>query len=178
MWARPSGCLWRRRYCVRDLPDVGRKRSTYPLPGRGPAALSAPVRSGLLPVWSDKLRPRRVTTPNWSCPGSRAFKRTRTVIRLRPRRPCGAESAWICSPGEHREPVAMASFTPSLAGVSRIGLVYTPPSQRRRGFAAAITAGASEAAPRDRSRAVHPIHAARKSTVERHLQAPWLRGSG
>jgi GNAT superfamily N-acetyltransferase len=47
---------------------------------------------------------------------------------------------------DHDGPVSMASFTPPVAGVSRIGLVYTPPSQRRRGFAAACTAATTEVA--------------------------------
>ncbi len=44
------------------------------------------------------------------------------------------------------EPVSMASFTAPVAGVSRIYLVYTPPAQRRRGYAAACTAAVSQAA--------------------------------
>jgi uncharacterized protein len=43
-------------------------------------------------------------------------------------------------------PVSMAYFTPPAAGVSRIGPVYTPPQHRRRGFAAACTAGTSDVA--------------------------------
>ena len=43
-------------------------------------------------------------------------------------------------------PTAMASLTPSLAGVARVGLVYTPPDQRRRGYAAACTAALSQLA--------------------------------
>lgn len=47
---------------------------------------------------------------------------------------------------ETEEPVSMASYSPSVAGVSRIYLVYTPPEHRRLGFAAACTAAVSEAA--------------------------------
>jgi predicted GNAT family acetyltransferase len=53
----------------------------------------------------------------------------------------GLVSLW-----EHEEPRAMAAFTLPVAGVSRIGLVYTPPPHRRHGFAAASTASATEAA--------------------------------
>jgi predicted GNAT family acetyltransferase len=42
----------------------------------------------------------------------------------------------------------MAYYTPPAAGVSRIGPVYTPPQQRRRGFAAACTAATSDVALR------------------------------
>jgi predicted GNAT family acetyltransferase len=48
----------------------------------------------------------------------------------------------------HDRPVSMAYFTPPAAGVSRIGPVYTPPPQRRRGFAAACTAATSDVALR------------------------------
>jgi predicted GNAT family acetyltransferase len=47
---------------------------------------------------------------------------------------------------DHDRPVSMAYFTPPAAGVSRIGPVYTPPPQRRRGFAAACTAATSAVA--------------------------------
>jgi ribosomal protein S18 acetylase RimI-like enzyme len=53
----------------------------------------------------------------------------------------GCLSLW-----DNGEPVSMASFSPPVAGVSRIYLVYTPPAFRRRGFAAACTAAVSRAA--------------------------------
>jgi predicted GNAT family acetyltransferase len=37
-------------------------------------------------------------------------------------------------------PVSLAGRTPTVAGVSRIGPVYTPPGERRRGYGAAVTA--------------------------------------
>ncbi len=37
-------------------------------------------------------------------------------------------------------PVSMASVTPAQGGVSRVALVYTPPQQRKRGFASACVA--------------------------------------
>jgi len=43
-------------------------------------------------------------------------------------------------------PVSLAGWHAPAAGVSRIGPVYTPPEQRRRGYAAAVTAAATEAA--------------------------------
>jgi predicted GNAT family acetyltransferase len=45
-------------------------------------------------------------------------------------------------------PVGSAAFTPPVAGVSRVGLVYTPPEHRGRGYAAACTAAVSETALR------------------------------
>jgi GNAT superfamily N-acetyltransferase len=41
-------------------------------------------------------------------------------------------------------PVAQASAHPVVAGMSRIGPVYTPPQHRRHGYAAAVTAEASQ----------------------------------
>ncbi len=41
-------------------------------------------------------------------------------------------------------PAAMASATPPLGGVSRIGFVYTPPERRRRGYATTCVAALSE----------------------------------
>jgi predicted GNAT family acetyltransferase len=45
-------------------------------------------------------------------------------------------------------PVAMAVRSAPVAGVARVGPVYTPPPVRRRGFGAAVTAAASAAALR------------------------------
>ncbi|MCK2217959.1 GNAT family N-acetyltransferase [Actinomadura sp. ATCC 31491] len=42
-------------------------------------------------------------------------------------------------------PVALAALSPAAGGVCRVGPVYTPPSRRRRGYGAAVTAYASAA---------------------------------
>jgi predicted GNAT family acetyltransferase len=47
---------------------------------------------------------------------------------------------------EDKEAVALAGFSPPVAGVSRVGPVYTPPAWRKRGFGAAVTAQATLAA--------------------------------
>jgi GNAT superfamily N-acetyltransferase len=59
------------------------------------------------------------------------------------RRRIGAGRIWIW---DDRAPVAMATYTPVLAGVSRVGLVYTPPERRRRGYGAACTAAVTQQA--------------------------------
>jgi ribosomal protein S18 acetylase RimI-like enzyme len=59
------------------------------------------------------------------------------------RRRLGAGLIWIW---EHDRPVAMASYTPAAAGVSRVGLVYTSREHRGHGYAAACTAAATVAA--------------------------------
>ncbi|TYK47767.1 GNAT family N-acetyltransferase [Actinomadura decatromicini] len=43
-------------------------------------------------------------------------------------------------------PVAMAGRTPIIAGMARIAPVYTPPENRRRGYAAAVTAAVTRSA--------------------------------
>lgn len=43
-------------------------------------------------------------------------------------------------------PVSLAGRTPTVAGMSRIGPVYTPPSHRRKGYGAAVTAELTRAA--------------------------------
>jgi len=44
------------------------------------------------------------------------------------------------------EPIAMAGLTRQVAGVARVGEVYTPPAHRRRGYGGAITTAVSQAA--------------------------------
>jgi predicted GNAT family acetyltransferase len=44
------------------------------------------------------------------------------------------------------EPAAMAAITPAIAGVARVGLVYTPAANRGRGYGAAVTVAASRLA--------------------------------
>jgi len=45
---------------------------------------------------------------------------------------------------ERGDPVSIASRNVTVAGVSRIGPVYTPPERRRHGYAAAVTAACSQ----------------------------------
>ena len=47
---------------------------------------------------------------------------------------------------DHDGPVSMARRTDAVGGVARIGLVYTPPEHRGRGYAAACTAAVSQVA--------------------------------
>ena len=51
--------------------------------------------------------------------------------------------------------VSLAARTPAVAGVARIGPVYTPPEQRRHGYATAVTAAcAADALAREAERVV------------------------
>jgi predicted GNAT family acetyltransferase len=49
---------------------------------------------------------------------------------------------WI----EGGDVVSMARHSPPVAGVSRVGPVYTPPEHRRHGYGSAVTAAATQAA--------------------------------
>jgi predicted GNAT family acetyltransferase len=52
-------------------------------------------------------------------------------------------------------PVSLAARTPAVAGVARIAPVYTPPEQRRHGYASAVTAACvADALARDAERVV------------------------
>jgi predicted GNAT family acetyltransferase len=52
-------------------------------------------------------------------------------------------------------PVSLAARTPAVAGVARIAPVYTPPEQRRHGYATAVTAACvADALARDAERVV------------------------
>jgi GNAT superfamily N-acetyltransferase len=53
---------------------------------------------------------------------------------------------------EDGAPVSMLVSNPCVAGVVRIGLVYTPPAHRRRGYATSAVAAASRAALADGAR--------------------------
>lgn len=60
---------------------------------------------------------------------------------LRTRMAGGRLQVWV----DGQRPVAMASTSPPVDGVTRVSLVYTPPADRRRGYAAAITAAVTSA---------------------------------
>jgi predicted GNAT family acetyltransferase len=47
---------------------------------------------------------------------------------------------------DEKQPVSVAGFSNAVEGVSRVGPVYTPLGQRRRGYGAAVTAQATAAA--------------------------------
>jgi predicted GNAT family acetyltransferase len=55
-----------------------------------------------------------------------------------------ARQLWLWE--DNHRPVSLAGFSNAVAGVSRVGPVYTPPAFRRRGYGAAVTAQATAAA--------------------------------
>lgn len=54
----------------------------------------------------------------------------------------GLQYVW-CQPEQPEVPLSAVGFNPAVAGVVRIGPVYTPPEQRNRGYASAAVAAAS-----------------------------------
>ena len=60
---------------------------------------------------------------------------------LRTRMAGGRVRLWV----DGDRPVAMASTSPPVDRVSRVSLVYTPPADRRRGYASAVTAAVTSA---------------------------------
>lgn len=64
----------------------------------------------------------------------------------------GGGQLWLWWDGAR--PVSVAGISPAVAGVARVGPVYTPPQHRRRGYGSAITAAATEASLRAGSRHV------------------------
>ena len=75
-------------------------------------------------------------------------------------------------------PVAMVGVTPEVAGVVRIGPVYTPPPQRRRGYAGSAVAAVEPPRARTGSAAVHALHRSRQPDVEQDLRGGRLRAGG
>ncbi len=71
----------------------------------------------------------------------------RTDARAHAARRVANGEIWLWEDGG--QPVAMAAASLPAVGISRIGPVYTPPDRRRRGYGAAVTAAASDAARAD-----------------------------
>jgi predicted GNAT family acetyltransferase len=68
----------------------------------------------------------------------------RSVVRdLAERR---VRAGQLCLWEDDQQPVSLAGFSNAVAGVSRVGPVYTPPAYRRRGYGSAVTAEATAAA--------------------------------
>jgi len=113
----------------------------------------------------DQMRPVRVTTGGHRTAGEGdrdiliqwlgAFERETgatggdPVAIVERRLPAGQLWAW-----DTGFPVAMAGISSPVAGVSRIGPVYTPPERRERGYATALVAAISRAACRRGERCI------------------------
>jgi predicted GNAT family acetyltransferase len=100
------------------------------VPGRARAAEPDDIDlvGGWLHAFHDEATPH-APVGNWA---------TLAEERIKPGRLCVWE--------DNGSPVSMAAFSEAVAGVSRVGPVYTPPPHRKRGYGAGVTAEATAAA--------------------------------
>jgi GNAT superfamily N-acetyltransferase len=82
---------------------------------------------GLLVRWTDAFGAETATGPG------DAAREVRQLLSY------GGITLW-----EDAGPAAMATLSRQVAGVCRVGTVYTPPERRRRGYGAAVTAAATQ----------------------------------
>ena len=141
-----------------DLPGVaGDAAAAARFAGRWAEVLKVPaepgegqrlyeLRSLRLPEVPGSLRPAQAADLALVVEWAKGFERdtgsaipTSDVMALR----IEEKLIWLW---DHGGPVSMAGYTTPIAGVSRIGHVYTPPEHRGHGYAAGCTAGASQVA--------------------------------
>jgi predicted GNAT family acetyltransferase len=117
------------------LYELTAVKSPPPVPGRLRAASEADI--GQIVTWTTAFQAEigEDQPP--------AVVRALTEARL------GVISLWEVD----GQPVSMALANRPMAGVSRVGLVYTPPDRRRRGYASALVAGVSQRALDDGAQA-------------------------
>ncbi|MFB0627356.1 GNAT family N-acetyltransferase [Streptomyces sp. AB3(2024)] len=111
------------------LYRLGTLAAPVPLPAGGPR-LAAEADLPLLLAWTEEFK-RETNEPGLA-----------SEAALRERLSYGGVLLW-----EHDgRPVSLAAFSRPIGGASRVGLVYTPPTVRGRGYAAGVTHAASGAA--------------------------------
>lgn len=125
--ARP--CQGQRIYEVEDVIEL--------VPSRGELRRAAGGDRELLLVWYAAFQAEIGETP-------------RDVTAVVERR-LAAGHLWIW---EDQGPVALAGLSPVLAGVARIGPVYTPPDHRNHGYATSLVAAISSAVRRGGNRCI------------------------
>ncbi|MDQ1743826.1 MAG: hypothetical protein QOE23_2165 [Pseudonocardiales bacterium] len=111
-----------RLYTVDDL--------RLPAPPAGGARAAVPADLDLLMDWLVRFHDEAEAS---SASPPRAIYQRRVELGL----------VWLWE-DERQIPVSMASRNVLVAGVSRIGPVYTPPEQRRHGYGAAVTAACTQ----------------------------------
>jgi predicted GNAT family acetyltransferase len=125
--AGPRGCGWERhRSRAQRLYALGSLDPPSGVPGRLRSAADEDV--DLILTWVQGFE---------ADTGSSIA----TADTVRRRIGAGQISIW-----DDRAPVAMATHTVALAGVSRVGLVYTAPERRGHGYGAACTAAVTQRA--------------------------------
>jgi RimJ/RimL family protein N-acetyltransferase len=101
-----------------------------PTPPAGEARLATPADLELVMAWVTRFHEEAEAS---SATPQREMYRRRIELGLQ----------WLWQ-DEHGEPVSMAGRNIMVAGVSRIGPVYTPPELRGRGYGAAVTAACTQ----------------------------------
>jgi predicted GNAT family acetyltransferase len=106
-------------------------RLVFPEPApAGSARLAGPDDLDLLMDWLDAFRHE---AESHGGPPNRSMYADRVQQKL--------IWFWLAAQGD---PVSMASRSATIAGVSRVGPVYTPPEHRRHGYAAGVTAACTQ----------------------------------
>lgn len=138
-WAASTGVSVRERMAQR-LFALDQLAPPAGVPGV--ARLAGPADIGLLAQWLSDFA--REATGGLRNPGSAVEQTERSLA--------AGSSALLWEVGD--EPVAWASASPPVAGMSRIGPVYTSPAHRGRGYGRAVTAAAADCAARAGARHV------------------------
>jgi RimJ/RimL family protein N-acetyltransferase len=127
-WARLTGGTTRTR--IREAMHVLDEVRDPPRPARGALRLADPDDRDLLVGWMEEFaREANVTGAAQAAAMVDGSMRRHGLL------------VW-----EDGQPVSMIGVNPAVAGVVRIGPVYTPPPHRRRGYAASAVAAASRRA--------------------------------
>lgn len=127
-WARRTGGTIRTR--MREAMHVLEEVCDPPMPAAGTLRLARPDERELLLAWMVEFaREARVADAMQAAAWVDGSMRRDGLL------------FW-----EHGQPVSMIGVNPPVAGVVRIGPVYTPPEQRRRGYAGTAVAAASRRA--------------------------------
>jgi predicted GNAT family acetyltransferase len=127
-WARQTGGATRRT--LREAMHILEEVQDPPRPARGELRLADAGERSLLVAWTQDF----VTEA-----GLAGATQAESIVDGRMRR--DGLLVW-----HDEQPVSMVGITPEVAGVVRIGPVYTPPALRRRGYAGSAVAAASRRA--------------------------------
>jgi GNAT superfamily N-acetyltransferase len=127
-WKRQTGGSTRRT--LREAMHVLEEVNDPPRPARGELRVADPGERSLLVGWTREF----VTEA-----GLAGATEAESIVDGRMRRDCLL--VW-----HDEQAVSMVGVTPEVAGVVRIGPVYTPPALRRRGYAGSAVAAASRRA--------------------------------
>jgi RimJ/RimL family protein N-acetyltransferase len=134
--ARAIAAAWERRTegtarrTLREAMHILEEVRDPPRPADGELRLADPAERSLLVGWTREFVAEA---------GLAGAAQAEAMVDARMRR----QGLFVWHDGQ---PVSMLGLTPEVAGVVRVGPVYTPPPQRRRGYAGSAVAAASRRA--------------------------------